>query len=164
MRNPDSILTLRHRKPSRSPSALTLTAREAVIDRAPLGRPPLTGGKWGTSWLSLHRYEPTMSMFGEAKWSPAEVWHSAIGGSGTLSSLLSASMVIAVIDVGLAWALNRTMAGEHAPTLHPSPTWIEGERTDIGAEYDAALPGLNVRDWQAGLDIQFHRRYCKTHG
>jgi len=114
--------------------------------------------------VAEYRYEPTMSMFNELRWASCDIWHSAFGGGDHRSRLLTASMVIAIIDAGLLCALDKIVAGEHEPSLYAAPMWVSGSKTELGAEHDAGLPGLNVRDWQSALDIQFHRSYCKLHG
>lgn len=127
---------------------LPLTAREAVTARVSLGRPVAEPG-WAPVGLAMKRYEPTISMFAEGRVSADEVWSRAIGGE-TLYDL-TASHVLAIIDAG-AW----DASGD--------PLWVDGVRTELGALYDQRMPELNVRNWQAGLDVQFHRRYSYVRG
>lgn len=127
---------------------LPLTAREAVTARVSLGRPVAEAG-WASIGLAMKRYEPTISMFAEGRVGADEVWAMAIGGE-TLYHL-TASHVLAIIDAG-AW----DSSGD--------PFWIDGVRTELGAIYDQRMPALNVRNWQAGLDVKSHRRYSQLHG
>lgn len=136
----------------------TLDARQAVEERMSLGPPVPQIGYHGVRMVML-QYEPGIVFLGELGWTPQKVWDAVMGG-GRPRDTITASVVVAIIH--LSWFSLECYG--RVPRVDASPTWIDGERTALGAKFDEEMPGLNIQFWQAGLDSKQRRRYSESHG
>ena len=155
-------LSDRQRRGSTTDRRLTMTAHEAVLARRSIGRPlPVPG--WLSIGAAVARYEPSISMFAADGWTAEQVWRSATGSDATPDDL-TASGVLAIIDVAQVHASNPCVPGSSLSVLFRDPMWSGGARTHTGEIFDETLKGLNMIDWRFGLAVQFHRRYSPLHG
>jgi hypothetical protein len=107
----------------------------------------------------LRRYEPSIAWLGQAGWSEGQVWDAVTGDRGVPQIILSAAHVIAVADTALLAVDGKITPGEHAPHLIDTPMLADGQLTEFGVKVVAALPGLNIVHWKAGLATPRWRRY-----
>ena len=145
---------------ARASAGPELSPRDAVLHRVNLGRPD-TSKAWGGIVTALARYEPAVDMFAiHQDWDAESVWRSAIGEGPAMLGDVTASHILAIIDLSTLWAQRKVAGpGVHMPNLVVEPTWAHGVRTDVGARYDEEMPGLNVYNWRCGVDSKLHRRY-----
>ncbi len=132
----------------------TLWPQATVLELATAGRPNPRGGT-REELRSTTRFSAAMRLFESQGWSSSQVWASATGSDEHPPDVLTASMVFAVIDVSELLAKGAlAVKGVHRPILLTAPAWMNGQRTQLGAQYDDAMGGLNIEKWQYRLDSQ----------